>query len=300
MMTQQPAYSVPPELWKSYELLQAAIDSLEDPFFVKDLYHRMLVTNQANIDLVNMSRETLIGRPEPEYLQGPEYEGFWRVDDEVFSTSTPRKNEEVIPSSDGTAHHVWTRKFPIKNAEGQVIGLVGTITDISEIKRRQEEIERLEAEINEKRTVIEAQAAMIDQLAVPVIQVWQGILLLPLIGMIDSRRATQVMENMLEAIGRTQSEFVILDITGVPVVDTAVASYLLRSVQAAQLLGAQCMLVGISPEIAQTLVGLGVDFSQIMTRASLQNGLEYAMRRLNQTTNTSNGNLKIDTSALPR
>jgi rsbT co-antagonist protein RsbR len=287
-VTQPPADPIHPDLWQTFELLQAAIDSLEDPFFVKDAHHRMIVTNQANCDMVNLPRETLIGLDEKEYLQGSEYEGFWRVDDEVLFTGTSRKNEEVIPSSDGTSHHVWTRKFPIRNAEGQVIGLVGTITDISDIKRRQEEVARLEAEIEEKRALIEAQAAMIDQLAVPVIQVWQGILLLPLIGVIDSHRAAQVMENMLEAIGRTAAELVILDITGVPLVDTAVASYLLRSVQAAQLLGARCILVGISPEIAQTLVGLGVDFSQIMTRASLQNGLEYAMKRLNRTIKASN------------
>jgi rsbT co-antagonist protein RsbR len=88
------------------------------------------------------------------------------------------------------------------------------------------------------------------------------------------------MESLLESIGRAAAQIVIIDITGVPVVDTSVASYLVRAVQASQLLGCQSLLVGISPEIAQTLVGLGVDFSQIITRATLQNGLEYALKRL--------------------
>jgi rsbT co-antagonist protein RsbR len=114
-----------------------------------------------------------------------------------------------------------------------------------------------------------------------VIQVWDDILLLPLTGVIDSRRATQVMESLLQSIARASARFVILDITGVPMVDTSVASYLVRAVQAAQLLGCQSILAGISPEIAQTLVGLGVDFSHILTKATLQNGLEYALKQLN-------------------
>src|SRR5262249_22474363 len=105
-------------------------------------------------------------------------------------------------------------------------------------------------------------------------------LLLPLIGVIDSRRAAQVMENLLESIAQARAQIVIIDITGVPMVDTSVASHLVRAVQAAELLGCQSILVGISPEIAQTLVGLGVDFSHITTRATLQNGLEDALKRL--------------------
>jgi rsbT co-antagonist protein RsbR len=129
--------------------------------------------------------------------------------------------------------------------------------------------------------VIEAQSSLLDQLSVPVIQVWDSILLLPLIGVIDSRRATQVMESLLQSIGRAGARFVILDITGVPMVDSSVASYLVRAVQAAQLLGCQSILAGISPEIAQTLVGLGVDFSHILTKATLQNGLAHALKQLN-------------------
>src|SRR4029079_15761455 len=112
--------------------------------------------------------------------------------------------------------------------------------------------------------------------------IWQSILLLPLIGVVESRRAARVLESLLDAVGRTSAEIVIIDITGVPVVDTAVAGYLVRAVQAAQLLGCQSLLVGICPEIAQTRVGLGVDFSHIPTRATLQGGLELALPRASQ------------------
>jgi len=152
---------------------------------------------------------------------------------------------------------IWTRKYPLKNKRGDVIGLCGIITDISEIRRRQDEVAALEAEIKSQVELIQSQAAMLDELSVPVIQVWQDILLLPLVGVIESRRAAQVMESLLEAVGRMGAQIVIIDITGVAVVDTAVAGYLVRAVQATQLLGCQSILVGISPEIAQTLVGLG-------------------------------------------
>ncbi len=158
-------------------------------------------------------------------------------------------------------------------------GLCGIITDITDIKRRRDEIEQLEMEIRQKKAIIEGQSALLDQLSVPVIQIWEDILLLPLIGVIDSRRATQVLESLLESIASASSQIVIIDITGVPMVDTSVASYLVRAVQAAQLLGCQTLLVGISPEIAQTLVGLGVDFSRIITRSTLRSGLEYAMKQ---------------------
>jgi rsbT co-antagonist protein RsbR len=199
----------------------------------------------------------------------------------VFSSGELRGNEEVITVPDGSLHTIWTRKYPLRDAEGRVVGLCGIITDITDIKHRREELAQLEAEVNEKKTIIEAQAALLDQLSVPVIQVWENVLLLPLIGVLDSRRAAQVLESMLESIAAHSAQIVIVDITGVPVVDTSVASYLVRAMQAAQLLGCRSLLVGISPEIAQTLVGLGIDFSGITTRATLQSGLEYAFDQRN-------------------
>jgi rsbT co-antagonist protein RsbR len=267
--------------WRSFERIQSVIDTIPDPIFVKDLQHRFMAGNRAFCDLMGQPYDTLMGRSDPDFVPLEQAEVFWQGDDEVFSTGRPSLNEEVITYQDGDLHTIWTRKFPIRDEQGSVIGLCGIITDITEIRRRQEQTERLEAEIQEKMTIIEAQTSLLDQLAVPVIQVWQDILLLPLIGVIDSRRAAQVLDSLLESISRAGAQIVIIDITGVPVVDTSVASYLIRAVQASQLLGCHSVMVGISPEIAQTLVGLGVDFSRITTRATLQNGLEYALRRLN-------------------
>ncbi|HET9224782.1 MAG TPA: PAS domain-containing protein [Roseiflexaceae bacterium] len=271
--------------WKSFELLQAIIDTFPDPIFVKDLQHRWIACNQAFCTIIGQPYDTLIGRSDPDFWPAEQAEVFWRLDDEVFTSGEFRGNEEGITVPDGSLHTIWTRKYPLRDAEGQVVGLCGIITDITDIKHRRDELQLLETEISDKKAIIEAQAALLDQLSVPVIQVWESVLLLPLIGVLDSRRAAQVLESMLESIAANSARILIVDITGVPVVDTSVAGYLIRAVQAAQLLGCQTLLVGISPEIAQTLVGLGVDFSRITTRATLQSGLEYAFSHRNAIAN---------------
>ena len=273
--------SINPADWKSFALLQNVIDTFNDPIFVKDLQHRWIACNQAFCTLLGQSHDAVIGRSDPDFWHPEQAEIFWRMDDEVIASGELNENEEQLTSADGILRTIWTRKYPLRSAQGNVIGLCGIITDISEIKRRQDEVAALETQMKAQIELIQAQATMLDELSVPLIQIWQDILLLPLVGVIESRRAAQVMENLLESVGRMGAQFVIIDITGVAVVDTSVASYLIRAVQATQLLGCQSILVGISPEIAQTLVGLGVDFSRITTRATLQSGLEYALKRLN-------------------
>lgn len=135
--------------------------------------------------------------------------------------------------------------------------------------------------VDVREDIIKQQAMAIDELSTPVIHLWDDILALPLIGTIDSARAKQIMENLLSEIVNSKSSQVIIDITGVPVVDTGVADRLMRTVKAARLLGAECILTGISPAIAQTLVLVGIDLSGIQTRATLKNGLELALNNLN-------------------
>ncbi len=269
---------------RSFELLQLIIDALPDAIFVKDLQHRWVAVNKGFCKMIGHPYEAVIGRSDPDFCPHEQAEVFWRGDDEVFRSGEPNENEEKSTRPDGTARILWTRKFPLRDAEGRVIGLSGIASDITPLKLRLLEAERIELENREQRTLIEAQTALLDQLAVPVIQLWEGILLLPLVGAISERRAGQVMESLLRAIRNNRAGFVILDVTGVPMMDTAVASYLIRAVHAAELLGCQGIMVGIGPEIAQTLVSLNVAFSRIITRGTLQSGLEYAMNRVNQRT----------------
>jgi rsbT co-antagonist protein RsbR len=140
-------------------------------------------------------------------------------------------------------------------------------------RKRAEEMLRQSIALEE---TIRAQNAALAELSTPLIPISDEVTVMPLIGAVDSRRAQQVMETLLEGIAQTKARVAILDITGVPVVDTQVANALIRAAQSVKLLGAQVILTGIRPEVAQTLVGLGADLSAITTRSSLQSGIAYA------------------------
>ncbi|MBI2302630.1 MAG: STAS domain-containing protein [Armatimonadetes bacterium] len=117
-------------------------------------------------------------------------------------------------------------------------------------------------------------------LSTPVTKVWDGILALPIFGDVDDRRSRQITEDLLYAIIRTQSQVVLLDITGIGSINTSVIAQLMRTVRCAELLGAACWVVGISPEVANTIVTLGIDLRHIVTHATLQQGLDHAFRHL--------------------
>ena len=116
------------------------------------------------------------------------------------------------------------------------------------------------------------------EIATPVIKLWEGIVAVPLIGTLDSARSQVVMETLLDAVVEQHARFAILDITGVPTVDSLVAQHLMKTVAAARLMGAECIVSGIRPAIAQTIVHLGIDLSSVLTRASLADALAYALQ----------------------
>lgn len=128
--------------------------------------------------------------------------------------------------------------------------------------------------------IIMRQQSELLELSTPVIQLWPGILCIPLIGTLDSERTQVVMESLLQKISDTESEIAIIDISGVPAVDTLVAQHLLKTVSAARLMGADCLISGISPQIAQTVVHLGVKLGDVTTKASLAAALSVALRTL--------------------
>ncbi len=131
-----------------------------------------------------------------------------------------------------------------------------------------------------REAVIQRQQADVLELSTPVIKLWDGVLAVPLIGTLDSVRIQAVMENLLQGLVDTGSGLAIVDITGVPTVDTLVAQYLLKMAGAARLMGAQCVICGIRPQIAQTMVHLGVAFGDVVTKATLADALAYAFRHL--------------------
>ncbi|UFH48673.1 STAS domain-containing protein [Pseudomonas sp. KNUC1026] len=134
-----------------------------------------------------------------------------------------------------------------------------------------------------REAVIKRQQEELLELSTPVVKLWDGVLALPMIGTLDSQRSQTVMESLLQAIVDTGSEIAIIDITGVPTVDTLVAQHLLKTVTAIRLMGADCIVSGVRPQIAQTIVHLGLDLGELVTKASLADALKLALARMGVT-----------------
>jgi rsbT co-antagonist protein RsbR len=129
---------------------------------------------------------------------------------------------------------------------------------------------------------VSMQKIALQELSAPLIPVFENITIMPLIGTIDTDRAKTIMENLLQGVVKHRAEVVLIDITGVPVVDTMVAHHVIQAAEAVRLVGTKCLIVGIRPEIAQTIVNLGIDLSHIITKNSLRNGLEAALSMTNR------------------
>lgn len=267
---------IDPGDWRSYELLQRVIDAIPDPVFVKDRMHRWIAFNAAFTALIGRSREELLGASDPDFWPADQAAVFWEMDDQVFESGQPNENEEVATGSDDVERTIWTRKYPLRNDAGDVVGLCGIISDITALKQRLREAERIERENQQHRAVIAAQAEMLEAMAMPVVEIGAGILLVPLVGELSERRMTRAMEGLLAGIASTRARVVLLDLTGVPAIDAAIARNLLGALQAARLLGCHSVLCGIGPDIARMLVTLEVDFGAIVTRGTLRAGLAHA------------------------
>ena len=170
----------------------------------------------------------------------------------------------VLQSETGKDSEVFAREIW---SATQILDRLGLFTTQVAMKSREEVIARQQAEMLE--------------LSTPVVKLWDGILALPLIGTLDSERTQVVMQNLLEEIVRTGASIAVIDITGVPTVDTLVAQHLLKTVAAARLMGAECIISGIRPQIASTIVHLGVDLGDVSTKATLADAFASALRRSN-------------------
>ncbi|MCJ2083812.1 STAS domain-containing protein [Methylobacterium sp. J-090] len=185
-----------------------------------------------------------------------------------------------------TANFVFSLKEPIFTALNKASG-----TDLAALTAGTQTASRLldglglhtmEVFQTSREEVIGRQSQEIAELSTPVVQLWDGILALPLIGTLDSARTGVVMENLLQAIVDEEAEIAIIDITGVPTVDTLVAQHLLKAIAAARLMGADCIISGIRPQIAQTMVHLGVELN-VVSKATLADAFALALRRTGRT-----------------
>lgn len=191
--------------------------------------------------------------------------GYWSGDLAILNA----RGEEIPVSQVLLAHH---------DADGNLAYVTGIMRDISE----RQKVERALREREIQEQVIEAQRAALRELSTPLLPISSDVVVMPIIGTIDSARAQQIMDTLLQGVGEHHASLAILDITGVKVMDTQVAGALLHAAHAVRLLGAQVVLSGIRPEIAQTLVHIGIDMRDIVTRGTLQQAIAFALERFRQ------------------
>jgi rsbT co-antagonist protein RsbR len=224
--------------------------------------------------------ETLTGALESSDPERPVGEAWDRLHGMITKLSASRARLGFSPSE--TAMFIFSLKQPLFDV------LKASVTKPDALAREMWHattvLDRLGLIVTEayqkgREDVISRQQQAMLELSTPVITLWKGILALPLIGTLDSERTQVVMESLLERIVTTGASIAILDITGVPTVDTLVAQHLLKTVAAARLMGADCIISGIRPQIAQTIVHLGVDLTAVITKATLADAFAIALSR---------------------
>lgn len=207
---------------------------------------------------------------------------WWRTEDnrarirqciEAAAAGTQASCEVEVWDPDGKPLNLDLKIKPSQNAAGQSVLLLAEGYDVTSLRQAERERAALQAQM------IHSQEATIRELSTPLIPVDAGVVVVPLIGRLDRVRASELLDKLLEGVVAQRAASVILDVTGVTLVDADVANALIRAAQAVRLLGAEAILTGIRPEMAQTLVGLGIDLTQLVTLSSLRSGLQHALRR---------------------
>jgi rsbT co-antagonist protein RsbR len=181
---------------------------------------------------------------------------------------------EVAHSVSEAFGRAWENWYiPLRGDAGEVTFVAGLALDLSEVRRA-------ERDLRARIELVERQQQVIRAMSTPIIEVWDKVLTLPMVGVVDSVRAAEVMDNLLQQVARKSARFAILDLTGVDTVDTSTASHLLKLIQALRLLGAEGIITGIQPDVAQTMVALGMNLETIVTLANLRDGLRRCMKRM--------------------
>ena len=252
---------------------RSLIEASLDPLVTISPDGKITDVNKATEEVTGVSREGLIGSDFSNYFTEPDKarEGYRQVFDKGFVTDYPL----TIRHKDGKLTDVLYNASVYKDTRGNVLGVFAAARDMTDRKRAEEALARQAAQ-----EALARQAQDLLEISLPVVQVWDGVALVPLIGTLDSQRTQQLMERLLPRIVETNSSIALLDITGVPAIDTQTAHHLIETISAVKLLGAQVVLTGVRPAIAQTLVHLGIDLSGITIRSSLTAGLRLALEAL--------------------
>ncbi len=191
---------------------------------------------------------------------------------------------EMIIRNGFLAEDCWIHGFgmPIRDVSGKVISGMAAFDDVTPQRRLEQELrtrnEQLAASEEAKTVLIERLRYSIDELSTPILEVWDDVLVMPVIGVVDSRRTSDMVQSLLAEVTRTQASFFIIDLTGVEIVDTSTADHLMKLMRKVEVVGARCVLTGIRAAVAETLVDIGVDFARVTTLRNLKHGLREALR----------------------
>ena len=253
------------------------VQNLKDyAIFMIDPEGRIVTWNKGAQRLKGYTAEEIIGQKSNIFFSQEDLADDKPKRELEIAAKTGRHEDEGWRyRKDGSRYWANVVVNAIRDKDDNLIGFAKVIRDMTE-RRRSEE-------------VLAQQARDILEISTPVVQVWDGILLVPLIGTLDSQRTQQVMEKLLTSIAETDSPVALIDITGVPTIDTQTARHLVETVTAVRLLGSEVLLTGVRPAIAQTLVHLGIELSGIITRSSLASGLKQALEMLAHEHASQNG-----------
>ena len=268
------------EMQQDEGFLSEIINAITSGIFVTDLERNILMINAAGAEMVGRTPGDCFDRKCYEIFNTPMCQTESCTCRIATTNDVVNEGMTVLRHDDKEISVEFTSR-PLKNYKGEIVGCVENFIDITErieqekliqsqqeqlIKKREEDIRHLQDEIME--------------LSTPVIEVWEGILTLPLIGTLDSHRARIATERLLEAIERTRAPFVIIDITGVPTVDAEVANHILQTVNAARLMGSEAILTGVCPHIARIIAQGRVDMGHLTVRGRMTDGLHLAISKL--------------------
>ncbi|MDC0722017.1 STAS domain-containing protein [Nannocystis bainbridge] len=247
-------------------MLQAIKEHLDIALWAVDGQGTFLYQDGKGVRATGMQPHQFVGQNIFEaYREGGDLDGVRRA-----------LKGEAISALPAEVHgmHWQTWYIPMQENAADA-AVVGITLDVTEARRS-------EIELRTKLELIERQQEVIRELSTPIIEVWDGVLTLPIIGLVDSVRTAEIMDNLLTSVATTRARYAILDLTGVEVVDTGTAGHLIGMIQAIRLLGAEGILTGIHPTIAQTIVALGVDLARVAVFAKLRDALKFCIVQMSQ------------------
>lgn len=256
------------ELRKTKELFENMLKSIPVSLYFKDTEGHLIRVSryfweQAGAPSVK-SESDIIGKTDFD-LFGEELAKTARADEEriMKTRKSTIDRQEVSSTPEGKPVYLSSTKAPMVDTEGNVIGIVGLTRDVTEQKTAEKELDNL-----------------LGELSIPVLYAWERIIIMPLVGTLTSDRALKATQTILESIGRYKVKYAIIDITGVSVIDSMVASQLIKTAKAINTLGSIALITGVSAEIASTLVNLGITMENIITKNTLREGLQHAINAL--------------------